>query len=108
MSEPSRKTSVAVVLGVGPGLGAALTRRFAKNYAIAISARSADYLKSLGDEIRSSGGSSLEVTADISDRAQIVAAFKSIRERLGPPDVLIYNAGVGPFGNLNEISAEGV
>jgi NADP-dependent 3-hydroxy acid dehydrogenase YdfG len=106
MSEQSRKTSVAAVLGVGPGLGAALARRFAKDYAVAISARSADYLKSLGDEIRNSGGSSLEVTADVSDRAQIATAFKSIRERLGSPDVLIYNAGVGPFGNVSEISAE--
>jgi len=97
---------VAVVLGVGPGLGAALARRFAKGYAVAISARSADYLRTLGDEIRGSGGQVLEVPADVSVQAQVAAAFKSIRDGLGAPDVLIYNAGAGPFGNLAEISAE--
>ena len=40
---------VAVVTGVGPGLGAALARRFAGDYAIAILARSADYLKGLAN-----------------------------------------------------------
>ena len=106
MAEESKRTSVAAVLGVGPGLGAALARRFAKDYAVAVSARSPDYLKSLGDEIRASGGRSLEVPADVTDRTQVAAAFKSIREGLGSPDVLIYNAGAGPFGSLSEISAD--
>jgi NAD(P)-dependent dehydrogenase (short-subunit alcohol dehydrogenase family) len=106
MAEQPNKTSVAAVLGVGPGLGAALARRFAKGYAVAVSARSPAYLKSLGEEIRASGGRSLEVPADVSDRAQVAAAFKSIREGLGSPDVLIYNAGAGPFGSLSEISAD--
>jgi NADP-dependent 3-hydroxy acid dehydrogenase YdfG len=97
---------VAVVLGVGPGLGASLARRFAQGYAVAISARSGDYLRSLGDEIRRAGGQALEVPADMSDRAQVEAAFKTVRDQLGAPDILIYNAGAGPFGNLAEISAE--
>ena len=37
---PENKLPVAVVTGVGPGLGAALARRFAKGYAVAINARS--------------------------------------------------------------------
>jgi len=97
---------VAVVLGVGPGLGASLARRFAQGYAVAISARSADYLRSLGDEIRGAGGQALEVPADMSDRAQVEAACKTIRDRIGAPAILIYNAGAGPFGSLAEISAE--
>ena len=43
---------VAVITGVGPGLGAALAHRFATSYAVAILARKADYLKSLASEIR--------------------------------------------------------
>ena len=34
----SKKLPVAVVTGVGPGLGASLARRFAKGYAVAINA----------------------------------------------------------------------
>jgi NAD(P)-dependent dehydrogenase (short-subunit alcohol dehydrogenase family) len=87
-------------------LGAALARRFAKGYAVAVVARRADYLKSVGDGIRASGGRSLEVVADVGDSGQLAAAFKSIREQLGSPEVLIYNASAGPFGSLSEISAE--
>jgi NAD(P)-dependent dehydrogenase (short-subunit alcohol dehydrogenase family) len=97
---------VAVITGVGPGLGASLARRFAKQYAVAINARRPDYLRSLAEEIRSAGGEALEVPADIGDRAQTEAAFRLIRERLGAPEVLLYNAGSGPFGNISEISPE--
>ena len=54
MNNPSNKP-VAVVTGVGPGLGAALVRRFAASYAVAILARNADYLKALAGEIRVAG-----------------------------------------------------
>ena len=35
---------VATVIGVGPGLGAALARRFAADYAVALVARNAEKL----------------------------------------------------------------
>src|SRR5205823_8339989 len=100
----SQQVPVAAVLGVGPGLGAALARRFARGYAVAINARSAEYLYSLAGEIRAAGGQVLEVPADIRDRAQVEAAFKSIRERLGPPEVLLYNAGSGTWGTIADIT----
>ena len=102
----SKPTRVAFVTGVGPGLGASLARRFAKEYAVAINARSAESLRSVARQIRDAGGAVLEVPGDIGDRAQIESAFRSIRERLGPPDVLIYNAGSGAFGNVTEITPE--
>jgi NADP-dependent 3-hydroxy acid dehydrogenase YdfG len=73
---------------------------------VAINARSAEYLRSLAGEIRAAGGQVLEVPADIGDRAQVEAAFKSIRDRLGPPEVLLYNAGSGTWGNITEITPE--
>ena len=97
---------VAAVVGVGPGLGAALARRFATEYSVAISARSADYLRTLGAEIKAAGGNAVEVPADVGDRAQVESAFQSIRERLGPIGVLIYNAGSGAFGTIADITPE--
>lgn len=58
MSE-SPHAPVAVVVGVGPGLGAALARRFATGYAVALLARKEEYLTHLVQEIESSGGRAL-------------------------------------------------
>ncbi len=102
----SKQSRVAFLTGAGPGLGASLVRRFAKEYAVAVNARNESFVKSLGDEIRASGGTALEVPGDIGDRDQVAGMFRSIRERLGPPDVLLYNAGSGAFGTVTEITPE--
>lgn len=102
----AKQIPVAAVVGVGPGLGAALARRFAQQYAVAIIARKAEYLKSLAAELRATGAQILEVPADIGDRAQVEAAFTLIREQLGPPEVLLYNAGSGMFGTITDITPE--
>ena len=102
----AKQVPVAAVVGVGPGLGASPARRFAQGYAVAIVARNAEYLKSVAGEIRATGGQVLEVPADIGNRAQVEAAFKLIRERLGPPEVLLYNAGSGTWGTITDITPE--
>lgn len=104
--DQAKRTGVAVVAGVGPGLGAALARRFAEGYAVALIARRAEYLRELGDEIRASGASAMEASADLSDAKQVEAAFRAISERLGAPDILIYNAGNFPFGGITEVTGE--
>ena len=96
----SKHRDVAVVVGVGPGLGAALARRFAKGYTVALVARKADYLASLAKEIEGDGGKALAVPADVSVAGQIKGAFDKIRAELGDPDALIYNAAMRPFGKL--------
>ena len=105
MSNSSSKP-VAVVTGVGPGLGAALVRRFAQSYAVALLARKADYLKSFAGEIRKSGATALDLPCDVSDPAQISQAFRAIRKDLGEPEVLLYNAGTGTFGSISDITPE--
>jgi NAD(P)-dependent dehydrogenase (short-subunit alcohol dehydrogenase family) len=102
----TKQLPVAVVVGVGPGLGASLARRFAQGYAVAIVARRPEYLQSLAGEIRAAGGQVLEVPANVGDRAQVEAAFKTIRERLGSPEVLLYNAGSGTWGTVIDITPE--
>jgi NAD(P)-dependent dehydrogenase (short-subunit alcohol dehydrogenase family) len=102
----SQTRPVAVVMGVGPGLGASLARRFAEKYAVAINARRPDYLATLAAEIRSRGGTALEAPGDVANREQVAAVFKLIREQLGEPEVLLFNAAAGPFGNVTEVTAE--
>ena len=91
---------VAVVAGVGPGLGASLARRFAKEGCrVALLARSSDFLETLANELRGKGTETLVVQTDVSEADQVAAAFRRIREQLGSVDLLVNNASAGgPFG----------
>ena len=102
----TKQPRVAVIVGIGPGLGAALVRRFAREYRVAMVARSADYLNKLSGEIRAGGGHAAGYPADVGVAEQVAAAFDKIRRELGAPEILIYNAGTGPFGSLAEVSPE--
>jgi NAD(P)-dependent dehydrogenase (short-subunit alcohol dehydrogenase family) len=94
------------VIGVGPGLGESLARRFAEKYAVAVNARRVDYLRTLKAEIGGRGGVALEAPGDIGNQQQVAEVFRSIRQQLGEPEVLLFNAAAGPFGNVNEVTAE--
>jgi NAD(P)-dependent dehydrogenase (short-subunit alcohol dehydrogenase family) len=90
---------VSVIAGVGPGLGASLARKFAKEGCrLAVLARSSDFLESLSEEIRRRGTEILAIPTDIGEADQVAAAFERIRDQLGPVEVLINNASAsGPF-----------
>src|SRR3989454_8838094 len=94
----SASSPVAVVVGVGAGLGSALARRFAERYRVALVARSADVIRTIADDIRSAGGTALAVRSDATIPAQVSAAYEQIRGELGAPEVLIYNGGRRPLG----------
>lgn len=85
---------VAVVVGVGPGLGAAAAERFARGgFAVALMARSEASLTPVERAIAKTGGNALSVPADATDPTALGAAFARVRERLGAVEVLVYNAG---------------
>jgi NAD(P)-dependent dehydrogenase (short-subunit alcohol dehydrogenase family) len=102
----SKAKPVAVIIGVGPGLGASLARRFAEKYAVAINARTPEFLHTLASDIHERGGVALEVQANIANVDEARRAFDLIRKELGEPQVLLYNAAAGPLGNVNDVSPE--
>ena len=102
----SASSPVAVVVGVGAGLGAALARRFAQGYRVALVARSADFTRTLAAEIKSAGGIPLAVQGDATIPAQVAVAYERIGGELGTPEVLIYNGVRRPFGVLVETTPE--
>ena len=97
---------VAVVMGVGPGLGASLARRFADKYAVVLNARRPDYLRTLAAEIRGRGGVALEAPGDVGNQQQMAQVFNLIRQQLGQPEVLLFNAAAGPFGSVSDVTPE--
>jgi len=91
-----------VVAGVGPGNGAALARRFsAEGYAVALLARSTAFSRELATTLRDAHA----YACDVADAASVAQAFASIAEQLGDVDVLIYNAGSGTWGSIEEATA---
>ncbi len=95
MAEP-----VCIVTGVGPGTGAALSRRFAAGgYRVAMLARNQERLASLQEEISLASS----YVCDVSDEAAVNSTVAAIKKDLGPPAVLIHNAVRGSFGTFLEI-----
>ena len=90
---------LAFVTGVGPGTGAAISRRFAQDgYRVAMLARNADRLAALEKEIPDS----IAVSCDVSDAAALERAIA----RVGDPKVVVHNAVGGAFGTFDKIEAE--
>ena len=93
---------VAVVVGAGPGLGAALARRFADGgYRVAVARRQTDDITGLAEEI---GGKAY--ACDAADHTSVTALFDGVAADLGTPTLVSYNAGAYSPGSVLEITAE--
>jgi NAD(P)-dependent dehydrogenase (short-subunit alcohol dehydrogenase family) len=104
MSEGQRNEGkVCAVVGVGPGNGESLVRRFAEEgYRVAAMARHEDKLEELVGGI-----AGVEVFGcDATDEASVDGAFDRVVEQLGEVDTLLYNAGTGVWGKLMEVEAD--
>jgi NAD(P)-dependent dehydrogenase (short-subunit alcohol dehydrogenase family) len=97
------KQRVCAVVGVGPGNGEALARRFsADGYATALMARRMDLTRRLAGELERAKA----YACDVADAGSVVSAFDAARAQLGDVDVLIFNAGSGVWGTVEEIKPE--
>jgi NAD(P)-dependent dehydrogenase (short-subunit alcohol dehydrogenase family) len=107
MTSPARKT--AVIVGVGPGLGLSMARRFGRaGYTPALVSRSgarhAGYLAALAEDGIDAGS----FTADVRDQAQVRSALAAIAERYGTIEFLYYGpATVDPAALPQPITETG-
>lgn len=87
---------VALITGASAGIGEALARELAKRgWTLGLVARRQPLLDELAEELRKGGATVATASADVTDRAQVEAAVRSIEAAVGPVDLLVANAGGG-------------
>ncbi|WP_062516003.1 SDR family NAD(P)-dependent oxidoreductase [Demequina gelatinilytica] len=80
------------IVGAGPGLGAAVARRFGREgYAIALISRAQAKLDALAAELQREGLTARGYAADVRDGAQLEVALRSAAADLGPVTALQYS-----------------
>ena len=91
----SLQGKAALVTGASSGLGHHFAQVLARAGAkVAIAARRVDRLEALAADIRRQGGTPVAVALDVTDAAQVKAAFDTAEAAIGPIDILVNNAGV--------------
>ena len=102
MSEFPYRT--ALIVGVGPGVSASVARRLAgAGVKVGLAARDTAKLGPLAAEIKAE-----TFAVDASDPAAVARLFEEADERLGEPDVVLYNAAARARGRIIDLEPEQV
>jgi NAD(P)-dependent dehydrogenase (short-subunit alcohol dehydrogenase family) len=96
-----------VIVGAGPGIGLSVARRFAAaEMPVGLIARTAASTGTTRAALAATGVTVAEATADAGQDDQLTAALDAITGQLGPPEALIYNAGLIRHDRPGELSRE--
>jgi NAD(P)-dependent dehydrogenase (short-subunit alcohol dehydrogenase family) len=95
------------IVGAGPGLGAALGRRFARaGWSVALVALRQEVIDVCLAELEPFGVGTFGAQADVVDHAAVDRAFAGIVDAVGVPDVVVYNASIYQAEPALELSYE--
>lgn len=82
-----------LVIGAGPGLGAAIARRFAQGgYRVTLMARDVRRLKDLASDLQATGAIADTIAADASDPEDLQAVLSAVYAKSKAPGLMVYNA----------------
>jgi short-subunit dehydrogenase len=96
--------ATAFITGASRGIGAAVARAAsAEGASVGLIARDEADLESV---LASCSGNGAIAVADVADPDELVVAMGRLEVQLGPPDILVANAGIGQYGAFADITAE--
>ena len=97
-----------IVVGVGPGLGAALCRRFSKEgMKVAVASRKAKNTEQIVTEVNALGGGQARgFSVDTTDEGAVQSLFDEVAGDWGVPNAVIYNAGAFMKTSILEAKAD--
>ena len=85
---------VAILVGAGDAIGAAVARRFAEGgYTVCICRREAARSQGLVDELKAKGHSIHAFSVDARQEAEVQKLFAEVEQSIGPIEVCLFNAG---------------
>jgi 3-oxoacyl-[acyl-carrier protein] reductase len=94
MNEPT-EARTAIVTGAGRGIGAAVARRLAADgFRVAVLDLDESAGEPLVSELRAVGVRAISLGADVADETAVSRAVERCAAELGPPTVLVNNAGI--------------
>lgn len=92
----SFKDQIAVITGASSGIGWEMAKELARRGChVGLMARRRERLEALAAECQALGVRAVVAPADVAQRDNVLAAFQSLRQQLGPIDLLIANSGIG-------------
>lgn len=93
MESKQDNSGVALIVGVGPGLGSSLARRFAEaGMTVVVAARNAEKLDALVDECTALSGAARAYGCDATRESAVKKLFRDVTEDFDVPRLVIYNA----------------
>jgi NAD(P)-dependent dehydrogenase (short-subunit alcohol dehydrogenase family) len=91
--------STALIVGTGPGISASLARQLAAlGVKVGLAARDVGKLTALAEATRAQ-----TFATDAADARAVAALFNEVDQRLGEPDIVVYNASARAHGPIAEI-----
>ena len=101
----SKSEKVALLVGAGDAIGAAVARRFAQGgFTVCVARRDAEKSRELADELKAKGHTLHALSVDARKEDEVRILFAQVEKDFGPVEVCLFNAGSNVHKPIAETS----